>query len=112
MKFFNTLHKGKGWVAKKIMLGAQKIDLLSLQANNKEKYPYFLDSSSRGNLRNRFSILFYKPEKILKKYSEKEPDFLERFDKAYEENKVNQSELIFEKKKNTFLRWMVHLLGL
>ena len=111
MKFLNTLHhKDKGWVAKKIMLGAQKIDLLSLQANNKEKYPYFLDSSSRGNLRNRFSILFYKPEKILKKYGEKEPDFLERFDKAYEENKVNQSELIFEKKKIPFCGgWFIYL---
>ena len=35
---------------------------LNLVEMNPSKYPYFLESSSRGNILNRYSIVFYKPE--------------------------------------------------
>ena len=40
-------------------------DLLNLVENHPEKYPFFLESSSRGNSCNRKSILFYKPQVLL-----------------------------------------------
>ena len=42
-------------------------DLLSLQNFDIIKYPYLLESSSRGNSNNRYSILFYKPEFSIEK---------------------------------------------
>ena len=58
MKFFGSLVEGNGWVGKYYKLGKQIFDLLSLQSIDLKKYPYLLDSSSRGNKKNRFSILF------------------------------------------------------
>ena len=65
--FFNTITKNKGWFAKEIKFEGKKIDLLNLHNVNPAKYPYFLDSSSRGNMKNRFSILFYNPKVVLEK---------------------------------------------
>ena len=58
MKFFGSLVEGNGWIGKYYKLDKQIFDLLSLQSIDLKKYPYLLDSSSRGNKKNRFSILF------------------------------------------------------
>ena len=65
--FSNSLIKNNGWSAKYLSLKNQKFDLVNLQTLNLKKYPYLLESSSRGNDKNRYSILFYKPEIKLKK---------------------------------------------
>ena len=59
----NNIFFGKGWAFKVYKSEFYKsFDLLSLQYLDIKKYPYLLESSSRGNLKNRYSILFYKPE--------------------------------------------------
>ena len=59
----NNILFGKGWALKQYDgKSLENFDLLNLQYINIQKYPYLLESSSRGNLNNRFSILFYKPE--------------------------------------------------
>ena len=45
----------------------EEIDLLNLVEKKPEKYPFFLESSSRGNVLNRYSIIFYKPKILLEK---------------------------------------------
>ena len=53
--------QGVGWKAIIAKLNKKsKIDLLSLYELDKERYPFLLESSSRGNFNNRFSILFHK----------------------------------------------------
>ncbi len=48
--------KGTGWKAKIAKLNTKSnIDLVSLYGLNKERYPFLLESSSRGNSNNRFS---------------------------------------------------------
>ena len=60
--------KGKGWNGITIDLKkTENFDLLNLVEMNPNKYPYFLESSSRGNDLNRYSIVFYKPEVLLVK---------------------------------------------
>ena len=62
--------KGKGWNGVAIHLAEKEnFDLLNLVEMNPSKYPYFLESSSRGNILNRYSIVFYKPEVVLVKNS-------------------------------------------
>ena len=67
MKFIGSTVKGDGWVGKYYKLDQKKFDLLNLQSINITKYPYFLESSSRGNKKNRFSVLFFKPKFYFKK---------------------------------------------
>ena len=45
----------------------ESFDLLKLAEINPSKYPFLLESSSRGNKLNRSSILFFSPQIILKK---------------------------------------------
>ena len=62
--------KGKGWNGIAIELKeTENFDLLNLVEMNPNKYPYFLESSSRGNILNRYSIVFYKPKVLLVKNS-------------------------------------------
>ena len=60
--------KGKGWNGIAVELKEKEnFDLLNLVEMNPSKYPYFLESSSRGNVLNRYSIIFYKPKILLEK---------------------------------------------
>ena len=64
--------KGIGWKAKIAKLNNKSnIDLVSLYDLNKERYPFLLESSSRGNSNNRFSILFHNPSILLEKKMKK-----------------------------------------
>ena len=102
--------KGKGWNGIAIQLKEKEnFDLLNLVQMNPDKYPYFLESSSRGNLLNRYSIIFYKPEVLLIKNSE-HIEFLEGFDKLWDKNKVEQDEMIYEGNRIPFYGgWFVYL---
>ena len=102
--------KGKGWNGIAIQLKEnENFDLLNLVQMNPDKYPYFLESSSRGNLLNRYSIIFYKPEVLLIKNSE-HIEFLEDFDKLWDKNKVEQDEMIYEGNRIPFYGgWFVYL---
>ena len=68
---------------------------LNLVEMNPIKYPYFLESSSRGNLLNRYSIVFYKPKVLLVKNSV-DIHFLNEFDKLWDKNKVEQDEMVYQ----------------
>ena len=61
MKFLGSIVEGDGWIGKIYKLDRIKFDLSSLQSIDLNKYPYLLESSSRGNKKNRYSILFFKP---------------------------------------------------
>ena len=98
---------GDGWACKvyenKLYQG---FDLLSLQSLDIKKYPYLLESSSRGNLNNRFSILFYKPEFSIEKTTK---NFLSKFDEYWLKEKIDQSELVLKDKKLPFFGgWFVY----
>ena len=82
----------------------QTYDLLSLQYLDIKKYPYLLESSARGNLNNRFSILFYNPEFSIEKTTD---NFLPILIKLVKE-KIDQDKVIW-KKKITIFRWLVCL---
>ena len=98
---------GDGWACKvyenKLHQG---FDLLSLQSLDIKKYPYLLESSSRGNLNNRFSILFYKPEFSIEKTTK---NFLSKFDEYWLKEKIDQSKLVLKDKKLPFFGgWFVY----
>ena len=98
---------GDGWACKVYENKLnQKFDLLSLQSLDIKKYPYLLESSSRGNLSNRFSILFYKPEFSIEKTTK---NFLSKFDEYWLKEKIDQSELVLKDKKLPFFGgWFVY----
>ena len=102
--------KGKGWNGIAIELKeTENFDLLNLVEMNPIKYPYFLESSSRGNVLNRYSIVFYKPEVLLVKNSVN-IDFLNEFDKLWDKNKVEQDEMIYQGNQIPFYGgWFVYL---
>ena len=84
----------------------QNFDLLSLQSLDIKKYPYLLESSSRGNLNNRFSILFYRPEFSIEKTTK---NFLSKFDEYWLKEKIDQSKLVLKDKKLPFFGgWFVY----
>ena len=81
-------------------------DLLNLQYLDIKKYPYLLESSARGNLNNRFSILFYNPEFSIEKTNTK---FLTEFDKNWIKEKIDQDKVIWNKKELPFSGgWFVY----
>ena len=110
--------KGTGWKAKIAKLNTKSnIDLVSLYDLNKERYPFLLESSSRGNSNNRFSILFHNPSILLEKKNEKKL-FLENLDSLWKKRKISQKEMNFKKKKYHFaedclyisvMKWQVKL---
>ena len=102
--------KGKGWNGIAIDLKeTENFDLLNLVEMNPNKYPYFLESSSRGNILNRYSIVFYKPEVLLVKNSAN-IHFLNEFDKLWDKNKVEQDEMIYQGNQIPFYGgWFVYL---
>ena len=85
---------GKGWNGIVIQLkDKENFDLLNLVEMNQSKYPYFLESSSRGNALNRYSIVFYKPEVLLVKNSAN-IHFLNEFDRLWKKNKKCITQLL------------------
>ena len=98
---------GKGWVFKVYEKRSNtNFDLLNLQYLDIKKYPYLLESSARGNLNNRFSILFYNPEFSIEKTNTK---FLTEFDKNWIKEKIDQDKVIWNKKKLPFSGgWFVY----
>ncbi len=103
--------KGTGWKAKIAKLNTKSnIDLVSLYDLNKERYPFLLESSSRGNSNNRFSILFHNPSILLEKKNEKKL-FLENLDSLWKKEKISQKEMNFKKKKIPFCGGLFVYLG-
>ena len=47
-----------------------KFDILKFCEMDKERYPYLLESSAKGNEIARFSITFFKPKRVLEKRKE------------------------------------------
>ena len=103
----NNIFFGKGWAFKVYKSEFYKsFDLLSLQYLDIKKYPYLLESSSRGNLKNRYSILFYKPEFSVEKNTN---NFLSELDKHWLRNKIDQDKLVWKDKKLPFVGgWFVY----
>ncbi|MEC8265811.1 MAG: aminodeoxychorismate synthase component I [Pseudomonadota bacterium] len=103
----NNTFFGKGWVFKVYEKRSNtNFDLLNLQYLDIKKYPYLLESSARGNLNNRFSILFYNPEFSIEKTNTK---FLTEFDKNWIKEKIDQDKVIWNKKELPFSGgWFVY----
>ena len=110
MAFLFKNFAGIGWKAKVLKLKeSDNFDILKLQKIEKKKYPFFLESSSRGNPRNRFSILFYSPKILLEKKNDK-INFLDELDKFWIDEKITQKKILIENKKIPFCGgWFVYL---
>ncbi len=102
---------GTGWSGVVIQLtNSNDFDLLKLVESKPDKYPFFLESSSRGNRQNRNSILFYRPEILLKKQKNQDIKLLNEFDKLWRKHKVNQSKTVFDNRKIPFCGgWFLYL---
>ncbi|MFL2660897.1 MAG: chorismate-binding protein [Alphaproteobacteria bacterium] len=102
---------GTGWSGLVIQLkDSDDFDLLKLVESMPEKYPFFLESSSRGNDQNRNSIVFYKPNIVLKKEKNQSMNLLKEFDTLWQKNKINQNETVFDNRKIPFCGgWFVYL---
>ncbi len=99
--------KGLGWQGLVLKLGNEKLDLLNLLEKEVNKYPFFLESSSRGNKQNRNSIIFYKPKIILKKNDNK--SFLDEFNSIWKKSKIKQDCTSYNKKHIPFCGgWFVY----
>ncbi|MAJ56547.1 MAG: aminodeoxychorismate synthase, component I [Candidatus Pelagibacter sp.] len=110
MKFLGSILKGTGWIGKHYKLNEKKFDLLSLQSIDINKYPYLLESSSRGNKKNRYSILFFKPKVLLQKTKDDKNNFLNEFDRIWNKEKVEQDNFYFNNKKVPFCGgWFLYL---
>ncbi len=110
MKFLGSIIKGHGWIGKLYKLDKKKFDLLSLQSIDLNKYPYLLESSSRGNKRNRYSFLFFKPRVLLQKTKEDKNIFLEEFDKIWKKEIIVQNDFYYNNKKIPFCGgWFIYL---
>ena len=90
---------GKGFYINFIKIDDNKFDLLDFFDLDPKKYPFLLESVAKGNERARFSILFNKPDIILKKISEDSTSFLDTLDKEIEKNKITQEDIFIGKKK-------------
>ena len=107
--------QGEGWLLKKIALEEfteEEFDILNFYKLDKKKYPYLLESSAKGNSLARYSILFYKPNKVLIKKNQIEKiNFLENFDAIWKKNQIKQSKFQDKDHKNfPFLGgWFVYL---
>ena len=109
-KFEKKKLNGKGWFGWVIKLDKQQeIDLLNLVEKEPTKYPYFLESSSRGNASNRFSIIFYRPKVLIEKKNN-EINFIDEFNKKWDENKIVQEPMIYNNINIPFYGgWFVYL---
>ena len=109
-KIINKEIRGVGWSGLQIQIDREnKIDLLNLTRRYPKKYPFFLESSSRGNLQNRYSIIFFNPKILLEK-KDKSSKFLESFNSLWKSEKIKQEEAIYEKKKIPFCGgWFIYL---
>ncbi len=109
--FYNTTKiNGKGWNGLVIQQNNnEEIDLLNLVEKKPEKYPFFLESSSRGNILNRYSIIFYKPKILLEKKNCK-INFLNEFNYLWNQNKIEQEQMIYKNQSIPFFGgWFVYL---
>jgi len=86
----------------------ESFDLLNLAEINPSKYPFLLESSSRGNKLNRSSILFFSPKLILKKY--KKNLFFSELNNIWKTEKLNQLEIYEDDYKIPFFGgWFIYL---
>ena len=109
MIFFSDKISSKGWTAKYAKINpSENFDLLDLRQVNPAKYPFLLESASRGNQSNRFSFLFYNPRIKIKKMNEE--SFLSKFDNLWKSEKVIQTKLEWKGKKIPFCGgWFLYL---
>ena len=93
MTKFNTKKiKGQGFTGLIINIDDKdNFDLLELVETFPKKYPFFLESSSRGNNQNRNSIVFFKPEvALIKEKNKLELNFLDKFNYLWKEINIHQ----------------------
>ncbi len=71
-------------------------DIVDFYNFNRKKYPYLLESSAKGNKRERFSIIFCEPKVEIVKRHLKDNDFLKKLDQKWEDQKVLQNHEILK----------------
>ena len=110
MKFLKKKIKGIGWQGLIIELGNKDtFELTNLIQGHPKKYPFFLESSSRGNNQNSNSIVFYKPNIVLKK-DKNGINFLNKFNDLWKSNKVFQKNTSYREKDLPFCGgWFLYL---
>ena len=94
----------KNIVGKNLFLRYSKIDtssfeMISFFELNREKYPFLLESSAKGNKSARFSIVFCDPDTKLIKNNLDDLNFLETFNKFWENERLSQDHDILKEKE-------------
>ena len=86
----------------------ESFDLLKLAEINPSKYPFLLESSSRGNKLNRSSILFFSPRIVLKK--DKKNFFFSDLKSIWQTEKLSQQDIYEDDYKIPFFGgWFIYL---
>ena len=93
----------KNIVGRNLYLRYQKIDtslfeMVSFFELNRKKYPFLLESSAKGNKSARFSIIFCDPDTRLVKNNFKDLNFLETFNKYWEDECLIQDQDILKER--------------
>lgn len=97
---------------RKLNANENSFDLIDFYNFNRKKYPYLLESSAKGNKRERFSIIFCEPEVKLVKKHLKDDGFLKQLDKQWEEQQIHQDYKLLEEFKTQIPftgGWFVYL---
>ena len=86
----------------------ESFDLLDLAETNPSRYPFLLESSSRGNKLNRSSILFFSPRIILKK--DKKTPFFSDLKSIWQTERISQKAIYEDDYKIPFFGgWFIYL---
>ena len=71
-------------------------DIIDFYNFDRKKYPYLLESSAKGNKRERFSIIFCEPKTEIVKRHLEDNEFLKKLDQKWESQKVLQNHEILK----------------
>ncbi len=107
-----NIFEGKDCFVKIVEDISKEFDILKFCEAYKNKYPYLLESSAKGNSLARYSILFFKPTRVLEKRKENSnQSFLKNLDELFLREKLNQKIPNTKQKLNLpFLGgWFVYL---
>ncbi len=107
-----NIFEGKDCFIKIVEDISKEFDILKFCEAYKNKYPYLLESSAKGNSLARYSILFFKPTRVLEKRKENSnQSFLKNLDELFLREKLNQKLPNTKQKLNLpFLGgWFVYL---
>ena len=90
---------GKNLFLRYLKIDTSSFEMISFFELNREKYPFLLESSAKGNKSARFSIVFCDPDTKLIKNNLEDFNFLGTFNKFWENERLSQDHDILKEKE-------------